>query len=110
MKRATRPKLELNDVVARVNGSADGRAATSADIHFSLSADATVEVSINQNGRKVRSVEAGRTRAAGSSQTVWDLRDDKGALVPASSYTVEIRAKDSSGYVTRKVTPILITR
>ena len=110
VKRATRPKLELNDVVARVNGSTDGRAATSADIHFSLSADATVEVSINQNGRRVRSVETGRSRAAGSSQSVWDLRDDKGALVPASSYTVEIRAKDSAGYVTRKVTPILITR
>ena len=93
-----------------MNGAIEGRAATSADIHFNLSAPATIEVTITQAGRKVRGVELGSTRAAGVAQVLWDLRDDKGALVPANSYSVEVRAKDDSGHVTRRVTPLLITR
>ena len=110
VKRAERAKLTLSDVGARTNGAADGRAATSADIHYNLSSPASVEVIITQGGRKVRAVEQGHTRAAGTAQIVWDLRDDKGALVPANNYSVEVKAKDDSGNVTRKVTPLLITR
>lgn len=108
-RRATRQSLQLVDVRAQVNTS-PGRATSSVGISYTLTADATVQVHILQNGHTVRTIETGRSRAAGSANNTWDLRDDRGALLPGNVYTVEVRATDSDGHVVRRVTPLLITR
>lgn len=109
VKRAERRSLAITGVDARVNSST-GRGPTAADITYNISADATVQVRILQNGRSVRNLVQGRTRSAGNAQVVWDLRDDKGALVGSNTYLVEVRVRDAKGQTDTRAVPLLITR
>lgn len=111
ISRATRQKLEILDVAAVVHAGGPGRAVTSASISYRVTTDASVQVNILQRGRRIRTVEPGRRRSAGSAESVtWDLRTDQGAPVPADQYLVEIKATDEQGNTVRRVTPLLISR
>jgi len=110
VRRAVRQPLELVNLSAHLNGGADGRAVKSVGISYMLTADATVQISIQQNGRHIRTVEPGRTRAAGSADATWDLTNDQGATVPSSLYTVEVRAIDKDGHMVRRSVPLLVPR
>ena len=111
MRRATRQSLEVLGLAAVVNRSGTGgRAATSAAISYSVTADAETQVTIMQNGKRIRTLETGRHRAAGSADALWDLKDEKGQPVGSNQYTVEVRASDSKGRTRRQVVPLLITR
>jgi hypothetical protein len=109
VKPATRQSLDIMDISARINGSGT-RSANSASIAYRVTSDANVQVTILRGGLPVRRLEAGRHRAAGPSEVIWDLNNDAGTPVPANTYTVEIRATDSEGYTIRRVTSLLITR
>jgi hypothetical protein len=88
-----------------------GRAATSAVIHYELSADAQTTVNIRLNGSIVRHLTAsGRAASSGVNQIVWDLRDDKGIGMPGGPYTLEISAQTAEGERTRSILPVIITR
>lgn len=88
-----------------------GRAATSAVIHYELSADAQTSVNIRLNGSIVRHLTAsGRAASAGVNQIVWDMRDDKGIGMPGGPYLLEINAQTADGERTRSILPIIITR
>jgi hypothetical protein len=110
MRRATRQSLQIVGLTATVNRNSTTRAATSAAINYRVTADADTQVVIMQNGKRIRTLETGRHRSAGSADALWDLKDDKGAPVGSNQYTVEVRATDSTGRVRRQVVPLLITR
>ena len=109
-RAAQRRKLELSALVAVVH---QGRAAGdpgAVNISYNTTADATVQVGIMKNGRLIRTVGSGsETRAAGASQVVWDMKDNRGQTVPADSYTVEVRASDSEGHTVRQIVPLIMT-
>jgi hypothetical protein len=88
-----------------------GRAASTATIHYELSADAQTTVNIRLNGSIVRHLTStGRAASAGVNQIVWDMRDDKGIGMPGGAYTLEITAQTSEGERTRSILPVVITR
>lgn len=108
--RATRPQLELLDVVAEMAPTRATGAPASATISFRTTAQATVDVTVLQNGRRIRSLDSGDTRAAGSSSVTWDLRNDQGTAMPSNVYMVEVRAVDAQGHMVHVQRPIVITR
>jgi hypothetical protein len=109
VQRAQRSLLGLADITARVNNTGT-RGPTSAEIGYTLTSSATVQVSILHRGRSIRTLEQGVTRAAGISQTVWDLRQGDGSLAPADIYNVEVIATDATGQKVRRLVPLQITR
>jgi flagellar hook assembly protein FlgD len=108
--RATRSTLQLLDVAAQMGASGKGVGPVSANIHYTLTANATVEVRILKQGRSIRTLEPGDTRAAGGNDLVWDLKNDRGILVPSDVYTVEVRAIDSNGHMVHSPSTLVITR
>lgn len=75
-------------------GAADGRA----QITYTLSADAAVDVEVlNIAGVTVRRLVADRAQSAGPQQLTWDGRNNAGAAVPAGTYLVRITARTDSG-------------
>ncbi len=110
MRRASRQSLEVLGLAAVINRNAGTRAATSAAISYQVTADAETQVTILQNGKRIRTLETGRYRSAGSADALWDLKDEKGLPVGSNQYTVEVRASDSKGRTRRQVVPLLITR
>ena len=109
VERAQRSLLGIADVNARVNRT-PGRAAVSAEIGYTLTGNATVQVSIMHRGRTMRTLEQGVTRAAGTGQAVWDLRQADGSPAPADTYTVEVIATDTAGKKVRRQVPLLLDR
>lgn len=107
---AKRISLQIANINARLLGGGTGRAAVSATIGYTLTADATTQVSILKNGRVVRTIESGVSRAAGDTALVWDLKNNQGASVPADAYILEVRAQDAQGHLARQVTPLIIVR
>jgi hypothetical protein len=105
-RAAQRSKLQLSAIVARVNTRAAGQPG-SVSISYNTTADATVQVGVMKNGRLIRTVGSG-TRAAGSSEVVWDMRDNQGQAVPGDTYTVEVRAQDSEGHTVRQIVPLTV--
>lgn len=102
--------LQLTNLTVLQNG---GNRSTGAPvgINYNLSADATVQISILQNGRHIRTVATGSTRAAGNNQATWDLKTDQGASIPAGVYTVEVKAVHPvTGRTVRQTSPVLVTR
>ncbi len=110
VKQATRLNLALTDVVAHINPSQDGRSVPSAGISYTLTSDATVQVKILSNGRSIRTIAASQSRAAGSADLLWDLKNDQGVTVSGNLYTVEIRATDTQGHLVRRIVPLVVAR
>ncbi len=81
-----------------------------AQISFTLSAAADVEVAVlNIAGRTVRTIAAG-PRAAGQTTLSWNLRDARGSAVPGGLYLVQLRANDETGRQAQALRPMQITR
>ncbi len=109
VKRENRKKLQLSDLVAQVNGT-PSRGAASVSISYTLSSAANVQVVILQGGRRIRTLEPNRSRAEGVAELTWDMKNEGGNVVSGNVYTVEVKASDETGYTTRKVGTIVITR
>ena len=111
VKRST-PSQELQLTSLSVVQSSGNRAAgTPVGISYNLSSDATVQISIMQGARHIRTLSAGGTRAAGLNQASWDLKTDQGSNIPAGVYTVEVKAVHPvTGRIVRQSQPVLVTR
>jgi Carboxypeptidase regulatory-like domain/FlgD Ig-like domain/WD40-like Beta Propeller Repeat len=109
---ARRASLQIANVSARLTGGSAGtsRAVSAAAIGYTLTADATTQVSILKNGKLVRRIEQGVSRAAGQASLVWDLKNDQGVNVASDAYIVEVKAQDAQGHVARQVSPLVIVR
>ncbi len=79
-------------------------------ITFTLTGEASVEVSVLAGGRVVRQLLTSAGRSAGVQQVSWDGRDQNGIALPPGTYTVEIRAVSEDGQVARAATTIILTR
>lgn len=81
-------------------------------IGYNLSVAANVDIRIlGANGAQVRRLIGRATRAAGLNEVTWDRKNDRGVVMPAGSYTVEIRAQTTDGRQTiRAIQPFLLTR
>jgi hypothetical protein len=85
--------------------------ANGAQITFSLSAPATVEVRVfNMAGRPVRTVTSGQQCAAGLNTLIWSGANSTGLRVPTGVYLVEVRARSSSGAQTQALATIRMAR
>ena len=98
-----------------VNNAGAGRAAQSANIHFSLTGDADTQVVVrNARGQAIRTLVPTTTKAAGSGVTtgsaLWDLKTQQGTTVAAGQYNMELSVKASNGRSARRTTSFLITR
>jgi len=86
-------------------------AAGGAQITFTLSASATVEVRVrNIAGRPVKTVTPGQECAAGLNTLVWSGVSDAGLRVPSGVYLVEVRATSASGEASRALAPLRLAR
>ena len=109
MTRAGKLKLQVSDLVAHNSGGVSGRAA-GVVVSYRISSEADVQVNILRNGQRIRTLTPSVHRAAGVTDTPWDMRDDKGVTVAGDAYTVEVRATDADGNIVRRVSPLLVTR
>lgn len=84
---------------ALVAGALSARQASShaAEIIFSLSAPAEVELEVlNIAGRTIRVIPGG-VRESGQNSLSWNLRDRAGTMVPSGLYLVRLQARDDEG-------------
>ena len=81
-----------------------------AQITFTLSAPAGVEVTVlNIAGRPVRAISLGACDS-GLSTLSWNLRDGAGSLVPSGLYLLRVRAADQTGRQTQSLGTLQISR
>ncbi|MBM3497124.1 MAG: hypothetical protein FJX74_00490 [Armatimonadetes bacterium] len=86
-------------------------AGTGAEIAFTLSAPAEVEVAVlNLAGRPVATVCRAREYSAGTQRLYWDGRGDSGLRVPAGRYVVQVGARGPDGAQARALATVLIGR
>jgi flagellar hook assembly protein FlgD len=83
---------------------------TAMNIGYTITAPATTEVSILKGGHVIRTIESGVTREAGDASLVWDLKNNKGVIVPGDVYVLEVKALDGQGHLARQVTPLVLPR
>lgn len=82
----------------------------SAEIVFTLSNAAQVDVEVlNIAGRSIRTVAIG-PRDSGQNTLSWNLRDNSGTMVPSGMYLVRMTARDDSGRQAQALRPLQITR
>ncbi len=82
-----------------------------AEILFTLSADADVDVTIrNIAGRVVRRVATQMDATKGRNSLLWNAMSDSGLAVPTGMYLVEISAKSADGSSSRGMTQIRVNR
>jgi hypothetical protein len=85
--------------------------ANGAQITFSLSAPATVEVRVlNAAGRPVRTVTPGQECAAGLNTLTWSGTNNAGLRVPNGLYLIEVRARSVSGAQTQALATVQMAR
>ncbi len=90
--------------------SAMQAAAGAAEIVFTLSSPADVQVEVlNIAGRTVRALPAG-ARDSGQNSLSWNLRDNGGTMVPGGLYLVRMKARDDTGRQAQALRPLQITR
>jgi len=110
---ACRPRRAGTRRAIRANAAALAAvpAAGGAQITFTLSAPATVEVrALNIAGRPVRTVTPGRTCDAGANRLLWSGLSDRGLRVPDGAYLIEVRARSGSGEQSRALSRVQLTR
>ncbi|GBC92904.1 Protein TolB [bacterium HR15] len=88
-------------------GRGTGQAFT---LHFTLTAEARLQVQIRAGGRILRTLSDYRSRSAGPQQFLWDGRDDNGVRLPPGQYLAEIVAMSEDGQIARAAIPIVMTR
>lgn len=90
---------------------AQSRARSSATISVATNQPATLSVRVlSGTGAVLRQITSRSAGAGQAAQMTWDLRDSKGAAVPAGAYTVEVKAVGSEGQSARIVAPLVVTR
>jgi flagellar hook assembly protein FlgD len=98
--------LKVSGLAARQPSRSSGM-----NVSYSLNSTADVEIRVlTTSGRAVRSVTGRSSRAAGTHQATWDLKDDKGISMPSGSYLVEVKAQNSDGQSARAVTQVITVR
>ena len=84
--------------VSHTPGLFNPTAGESCTIHYSLSADANVTVTLaDRGGSLVRWLVNAAPRSQGANSEVWDGRDEAGAVVPDDVYIYTIEAETSAG-------------
>lgn len=74
-------------------------------LSFTLAHAATVTWSMaDARGRSIRFFAKGQPMAPGPQAATWDGRDDTGALVPAGTYTMVLRAEDGVTHAVARTT------
>ncbi len=87
------------------------RGGRGAELTFSLSADATVELSVlNVAGRLVRCVQEGLAAEAGTHTVTWGGRSIADTALPNGLYLCVLKAKSADGQQARSVCPVAIRR
>ncbi len=87
------------------------RGGRGAELCFSLSADATVDISIlNVAGRLVRGVRTGLAVEAGAHTVIWAGRSGSDTAVPRGLYLCVLNAKAADGQQARRVCPLAVRR
>ena len=87
------------------------RGGRGAELGFSLSADATVDISIvNVAGRLVRGVRTGLAVEAGAHTVIWTGRSGSDTTVPRGLYLCVLNAKAADGQQARRVCPLAVRR
>jgi hypothetical protein len=82
-----------------------------AQITFTLSAPATVEVRVlNIAGRPIKTIAPGRECEAGLNTVTWTGMSDAGLRVPAGRYLVEVRARSAEGSESRAIAAVGLGR
>lgn len=75
-----------------------------AEISYTLSTDAEVEVSVlNIAGRVIDTVLAGEMQSAGTQRLVWDGMSAQGTRAPAGVYVIVVRARAANGQQTQAI-------
>ncbi|MEN6545938.1 MAG: FlgD immunoglobulin-like domain containing protein, partial [Armatimonadia bacterium] len=93
---------KVGDLLA-ISSLAAGATAEGAQISYSLSAPAEVEVSVvNIAGRPVRRLGS-TVSQAGLSTALWNGRNDNGLRVPAGVYLVRVSARTEDGQIVNAV-------
>ncbi len=87
------------------------RGARGAEIAFSLSADASVDISaLNVAGRLVQRVRQATAAEAGTHTVTWDGRSLSGTALPNGLYLCVLSAKAPDGRQARAVRPVRLAR
>jgi VCBS repeat-containing protein len=82
-----------------------------AEIAFSLSAEATVDVTVlNIAGREVSRVISAELRGAGAQSVLWNGCDTAGTKAPSGRYLVRLTARTDSGATAKRVAPVVLPR
>jgi hypothetical protein len=107
--------LSLAEAPSRASGLVSALTAVptrgGAQVTFSLSADATVEVRVlNIAGRLVRMLTPGRDCTAGLNTFAWTGLSDAGLAAPNGRYLIQVRARMESGSQSQGITQVLIAR
>jgi hypothetical protein len=90
---------------------ASTRGAGAVTIGFELSRAASAGVRVfNVAGRRVREVIPATEMSRGPNIVTWDLRSDRGTIVPSGSYMCEIKAASSDGQRARAVRSVFVGR
>jgi hypothetical protein len=90
--------------------SFNGRGGSSYTIHYTLSKDAQVSVTVlSPTGKQIAVLGAG-SRSIGANQAVWNGRDQAGISQPPGVYLAQITATGVSGEQVRVISPIVLTR
>lgn len=97
--------------LAMMSASAAPTGVGGAQVSFTLSADARVEVVIsNIAGRTVRRVVTDHAGVAGLNTLVWDGKADSGLRVPAGRYLVQVRARTEDGQQCQALAAVSLVR
>jgi len=82
----------------------------SVNISYVLASNATVSVSILQNGRVIYHALQGRAATAGTNTASWNQRDDANRTVAPGLYQIQITAEGASGERVYRTIPVTLTR
>jgi hypothetical protein len=104
------PTGEMDGPLALI-GLAAVPSSAGAQVAFSLSAPARVEVCIlNTAGRSIKTLCHARDCEAGTNTLVWNAQSDSGLPVPNGRYLVEVAAKAGDGSQARALSQVEIGR
>ena len=103
-------KPVISNVVVNQTRSSDGRSANLFDIGYNVSSDVKVSVSVlSFGGRQVALVGTTRAVNSGDNHVTWNGRDNKGNIVPAGTYVLQMQATTTDGSVSRVVQSLILT-
>jgi len=99
--------LRVSNMAVRSTG---GRASGAASISFTMTTDATYDVTVLTSAGKVMSSVASRAASAGDVRLVWNGRDSAGRSLPAGTYLIQVRAQTADGEAVRVIQPFALVR